>query len=125
MVTELALVDLAEGLVEIPLRNVVRASPHAVAAADAGLRVMRNNAVIRIFPHGLGRAYRDTARVHAVHAVALDEGIAVGLAVFDLRRPVAVDLDDVQLNIQPIVDNDERATAILVYDNLKRHHLMK
>ena len=30
-----------------------------------------------------------------------------------LILPFAVDLDDVQLNIQPIVDNDERATAIL------------
>src|SRR5208337_1509429 len=96
MIAELALGDLAERVVEIILRHAERAGVDAIAAADAGIRVVSDDTGDRILAHGGDRAYRHAGGIDAVQAMPLDDGEAVDLAVLLLRRAVAIDLDDVE-----------------------------
>ncbi len=86
--------DLADRVVVVVLGDVVGAGRDAVAAADTGIRVMRDNAGLRVLVHRRDRADRDTARVDAMHAVAFAERKFVD-ALSPVRRGRLVRLHDV------------------------------
>ena len=96
MAAELALRDLAERIIEIELRHAERAAIDAVAAADAAIGIVRDDAGHFILLHGADRADRHAGRIDAMQAVPFDEGKAVDLVVLLLRGAVAIDLDDVE-----------------------------
>src|SRR5208283_5122710 len=120
MIAELALGDLAERVVEIILRHAERAGVDAIAAADAGIRVVSDDTGDRILAHGGDRAYRHAGGIDAVQAMPLDDGEAVDLAVLLLRRAVAIDLDDVERAARQILRG---VPCVLVPGAERRRHL--
>ncbi|MPM73308.1 hypothetical protein SDC9_120288 [bioreactor metagenome] len=93
MPAQLALADLAGRRIVLVLGNAERAGGNAVAAADAGIRVVADHPGHRILDHRRHRAGRHAGRVGAMHARGLHEGEAVQLAVLRFHRAVAVHLD--------------------------------
>ena len=69
---EVALHDLRYGAVPLELGDVERARDLAVAAADAGVFAIINDACLRVLRHRADGADRDAGRILAMHARILD-----------------------------------------------------
>src|SRR3989344_7756813 len=78
---KLALLDLPEGTVVFEFGHGKRACIDAVTTADTPVRMMLDDAGLRILGHGRHRARRNTGGIYAMQTVPLDERIAVNLPV--------------------------------------------
>ena len=94
LLAELALGDAREGRVVLELRHVEWARRDAVAAADAGVRIVGDDPRLRILGHGLDRADRDARGIDAMQALPLDVGEAVLDLILVEGGAVLVHLDD-------------------------------
>src|SRR5581483_4947072 len=82
MAAELALDDLRRGRAPLELRHVEGAGHLAVAAADAGVLVVGDDAEL-VLVQRAEHAGRHARGVRAVHALRLQEGALVVLALED------------------------------------------